>query len=294
MPRGPLALRRFELGSQRRMIGVLGVQQRGAQLEVALQLGAGGIGQPGFRYAGPGPCVAGPQGQRFFEAEQGPGKTLVIARAVGLAQLRVGPGGKRDAFHVRVILADRRLKVLHAGVALGRVRGHGPVRDVNQLAGLVGRLDIVAGGRQQAFLRRLAVVRAQAGGHFVEDAAQQVDVAGRADQVERTGDHLRRHVRRRASHALRAADKLRVPKAGRGQRQSPVHHQHLAEVAEHDVLGLQVAVHDAVGMRERDGVGHLHQDFEILGQRTRADDVRPGRPLHAFHRVEQRVVLVGP
>jgi hypothetical protein len=40
-------------------------------------------------------------------------------------------------------------------------------------------------------------------------------------------------------------------------RETPVHHQHLAVVAEHDVLGLQIAVDDALAVREGERVADL-------------------------------------
>ena len=77
----------------------------------------------------------------------------------------------------------------------------------------------------------------------------------------------------------------------RGKGDAPVHHQHFAEVAEHHVLGLQVAVDHAAGMGEGDRVGHAHQNPQVLGQRLLADDLRPGRAADPLHGVEQRAQL---
>ena len=55
-----------------------------------------------------------------------------------------------------------------------------------------------------------------------------------------------------------------VGELGRDPRQPPVHHQHFAEVAEHDVFGLQVAVNDAARVGERHGIGDAQQDAQVF------------------------------
>ena len=81
----------------------------------------------------------------------------------------------------------------------------------------------------------------------------------------------------------------RFAKLRRDQRQAPVHHQHFAVLAEHDVLGLEVAMNDAARVGEADGVGHLQQDFEVLWQRFLLPcTLTQGVPCDALHRIEQR------
>ncbi len=84
----------------------------------------------------------------------------------------------------------------------------------------------------------------------------------------------------------------RLAGLSRAQGQSPVHHQHLAIVTEHHVLRLQIPVNDAARMSEAYGVGHLHQDLKILGQRLPFHHAHPGRPLNALHRIEERPILI--
>ena len=79
----------------------------------------------------------------------------------------------------------------------------------------------------------------------------------------------------------------------RDAREAPVHHQHFAEVAEHDVLGLQIAMDDAVGVGERHRVGDAQQDAQVLVERLLLEHLVPGRALHALHRVEERAGVVG-
>ena len=88
------------------------------------------------------------------------------------------------------------------------------------------------------------------------------------------GGRARRIVRRRLDEA----------------RDPPVHDEHLAERADHDVLGLQVAVDHAVRVRERDGIADALEDAEALRQRhARRERVEP-RSVDPLHRVEDAAV----
>ena len=51
---------------------------------------------------------------------------------------------------------------------------------------------------------------------------------------------------------------------------APVHDEHLPERADHDVRRREVAVHDAVRVSERDGIGHAREQPEPLRQRRRS------------------------
>ncbi len=129
-------------------------------------------------------------------------------------------------------------------------------------------------------------MRRAAGDDVVQDRAQQVDIAGDADLGRLAHGHLGRHVGRRAGDI---GDRRRL---GDRERQAPVHQHHLAEIPEHHVLGFQVAVQHAAGVGKGDGVGHLHQDLQVLGQRLAPQVGVPGPPLDPLHRVEQRAILV--
>jgi len=49
-------------------------------------------------------------------------------------------------------------------------------------------------------------------------------------------------------------------------RQPPIHHQHFAVVAEHEVLGLQIAVDDSPAVRKGERVAHFLEDGEQRGE----------------------------
>ena len=273
---------------------VLGIQERQAQLEVGLGQGLPGVSQPGRRQAGLGPLVGIPQGQGLLEAEHRPGESLVVAAGLGPAQVVFRAGGQHDAFRVRLVLANRVLEIAHTLIAVGRLAGHGHERDRHQLAGLRDRHDLVLRRRQQALHHALAGMRLLARDDLEQDRSQQINVAGRPDPLERARGHLGGHVGRRAPHAAGLRDAARFAERRGRERQPPVHHQHFAEVAQHRVLGLDVAVHHSPGMGKADGIGHLHQDFEIFGQRLAGQHLAPGSALDPLHRIEQRAGLVGP
>ena len=49
--------------------------------------------------------------------------------------------------------------------------------------------------------------------------------------------------------------------------ETPVHHENFAELTQHDVFGLEIAMDDAAGVREADRIARAHQDVEVLGER---------------------------
>ena len=61
-------------------------------------------------------------------------------------------------------------------------------------------------------------------------------------------------------------------------RQAEVEHLHVAVGPDHDVLRLDVAVHDAGGMRGAERPRHLAADVDGRRQRLRRLDERPQRP----------------
>ncbi len=78
---------------------------------------------------------------------------------------------------------------------------------------------------------------------------------------------------------------------GAGPRDAPVHHVDLAELADHEVEGRQVAVHHAPRVGEGDRVAGPDQDLEQPDQRARLerpagqglDVVAQGLPLDELH-----------
>ena len=127
---------------------------------------------------------------------------------------------------------------------------------------------------------------------LVQDRAQQVDVAGLVDALDRAAGHFRRHVGRRAAQAVGLVHGVDVGELGRDPRQAPVHHQHFAVVAEHDVFRLQVAMNHAAGVGEGHRVGHAQQDAQVLVELLLVDHLVPRRAVDALHRVEQRAFVV--
>ena len=86
-------------------------------------------------------------------------------------------------------------------------------------------------------------------------------------------------------------------------REPPVHHEHFAELAHHDVLRLQVAVNHAARVRKRHGIAHLAEHPEqppdaVLLRRVRhavADVLEDGlqrAALHELHRVKRAALVV--
>ena len=105
-----------------------------------------------------------------------------------------------------------------------------------------------------------------------EQRAEREDVGAR-DRRRRASCLLRRHESRRADHR-------RLGIGAAVLRDAPVHHVDLAEAADHHVLGLQVAMHDAVRVRERDGIEDAAEHGQPVGerQRDRGPDRRAAGP----------------
>ncbi len=123
----------------------------------------------------------------------------------------------------------------------------------------------------------------------IEGRAQAVDVAGRADPVQVARGLLGAHVLRRPQRRAGAGQRGRIA-ADRDRRdrcpsphparaiddrlgEPPVDHERLAEPAEHDVVGLEVAVHDAAAVRVGDRVAGVDQ----AAQQPAEGDLAPAR-----------------
>ena len=119
-----------------------------------------------------------------------------------------------------------------------------------------------------------------AGQHFVEDRPEGKEIGPVIDRV--SADLFRRHVRRRAPGALRAARARRVVVGRRSLTSDPrdtkVQDLQPPVVGDHEVLGLEIHVHDVLGMRRREPVRHFNRVLDGLVDRQRpARHPRPER-----------------
>lgn len=164
------------------------------------------------------------------------------------------------------------------------VAGRGPEHELVQLDGHrrvddAGRRHGVVGVLVGDLHGLVALVRLLAGQHLVEHDAEGVDVA--AGVGDAPGHELGREVGDRAEQGRPGR---RVGRRGAGQTE--VADLDPAVVGEQDVLGLQVAVHDAGPVRRRETREHrLHdvhgllrrEDLVVLQQLAEGD---PGQVLH--------------
>ena len=115
-----------------------------------------------------------------------------------------------------------------------------------------------------------------AGGQLVEDHAQREDVAGERGRL--AADLLRGQIARRAEEALARLGEAELGRLVGAERAEPAEPAGQAEVedlhdllvADHHVLGLEVAVHDAGLVGGRHARGDLAGDREQLVERQRS------------------------
>ena len=121
-------------------------------------------------------------------------------------------------------------------------------------------------------LRRRAGEELCACEHLVEQAAEREHVGAAVDAL--AGDLLGRHVSERAEH-----DSLRRPRDGRPigpgdveplQREAEVENLDVAVAGQEDVLGLEIPVHDPLGVRGRQAVGDGGGDVDGFAPRQRS------------------------
>ncbi len=230
-------------------------------------------------------------------------------------------------------------ELARGGVAIGRVAGHGLVDDGAQLQAhralaALQRRRRPRGDRAEHGAHVAPSVGRDAREHVVEDGAERVHVRPLVDR--RAPGLLRGHVRGRAHHraghgqplggAVRRGARARRRRPfgirGAGRRsparvdrrlggeilgEAPVDDHRLAERADEDVGGLEVAVDDALAVRVGHGLGHRHHVREQpkpLRQRPRrrvgalsggavrggafgGEDVGERSPGDQLHRVEE-------
>ena len=115
-----------KLPGERRLLRIFGVEQRQTEVVVTLAISAVGVFE--LHVDEPRLCagVALPERQGLFVREQRPREIAVVVGRAGFFEFFRGPGRQRDAFGVRLVVADRFLKDAHRGIALGRIGGHRP------------------------------------------------------------------------------------------------------------------------------------------------------------------------
>ena len=127
----------------------------------------------------------------------------------------------------------------------------------------------------------------RAGAELVDDEAERVEIAARVDRLALA--LLGRHVRRRAEDRARARAEVRLRPVKRA-RDPEVEHLDVVALAvaieQHDVLGLEIAVHDAVRLRapqrardlegDRDGARRCHAAHarQLVAQRLPLEELR--------------------
>ena len=132
-------------------------------------------------------------------------------------------------------------------------------------------------------------------GQLVEHDAQGEEVAGAAGGL---GPRLLGgHVPDRAQHSARVGHRGgsglgRMAEGGDGSSQAEIDDLGIVVVPHHDVLGLDIPVHDPCGMGRGQRLGHLADEVHQLGQGGMPGGERPQRPaLDQFHD-EVRLALV--
>ncbi len=137
----------------------------------------------------------------------------------------------------------------------------------------------------------------RAGQHLVGHHAERVDVAARIERF--AGELLGAHVGRRAEHHALLSELLLLLRVRRFAPSRDAEVEHLDEVClpraigEDDVLGLQVAMDDALLVRLVERSAHLLHDLERALRRHRSaafDDLVQGLALDELHRDVERAV----
>ena len=227
-------------------------------------------------------------------ADHGRARALA-ARLAGGHRDRGGRGSGRGRGHARRPHAAQRLGLLrplvpvhvvqigeHVGravVAAGRVLHEHPIDDLGDRRGHAQdrrhlgeprRLPEQVAGHDR--LQRVADERRDAGEHLVRDHAQRVDIGAVVD-VPRAVDLLGRHVVRRADHRAGLGQLLARALGPDELRDPEVEQLHLdaaVDVLEPDVVGLEIAVDEALVVRRLERAQRLLEDRERLGPRQRA------------------------
>ncbi len=131
--------------------------------------------------------------------------------------------------------------------------------------------------------RVLAVERHAADEALIGDHAERIDVGA---PIEPLGARLlRAHVMRRADGHSGARELA----ARRRLRDSEIRDHRQPVLVEHDVVGLDVAVHDAALVRVREGARHLDEDLTDLARGERAARGQHGRQWLAAQKLHDEI-----
>ncbi|MCO5165167.1 MAG: hypothetical protein M9894_02210 [Planctomycetes bacterium] len=206
------------------------------------------------------------------------------------------------------VVGERR----RAGVAGGRVgreRAGGDRLELRRDARVARprQLDFAAAGPVEDQERRVARHGRLPREHAREHGAEREHVGRRADvlpprllgrhEAERAQERalLREGARPLEQRGELGPDRLvLLARLAQVAREAPVHHQHLAEGADHDVLGLEVAVDHALAVRVGHRLRHLHERLEEVARLARPPPppLEGGRQRAAVDRAHEQVVLI--
>jgi hypothetical protein len=234
----------------------------------------------------------------------------IAGRERGASGLELGLGELLAQRDVAIAIEE----LLHgvAELARGRVtiasftlrRAHADRIKLGRHVGLVHRGARVDRSDRHLSRRGSALVQWSECEQFEQDAAERVDIGATieflaAEQV--FGRHVARGAEERAgTRAAERGDIVELDTARRDDdaRDAPVEDVDLAEVAEHDVRRLEVAVNDAAGVRELDRETDIDERAQVLSPlrgRVGSCECRgqrgAGEPLHHEERVTVFVVL---
>ncbi|MFT3774796.1 MAG: hypothetical protein QM820_56325 [Minicystis sp.] len=198
----------------------------------------------------------------------------------------VGGGQLLALLHVAVAFEealDGVVQLARGGVAILGVERRGLDADGHDLGGnsagegALGDLRIaLAEGGVVDGVEALALVERLEREHLEEDDAERVDVGARVELIDLAAELLGRHVAGRAHDLadlrlrLRAGgdDALVGILAGGDLGEAPVEQVHLAEITEHDVAGLEIAVQHAARVGEGDREADAAEGGEELAARV--------------------------
>ncbi len=213
------------------------------------------------------------------------GLLLFVAGIVARASQRAEPlellfaaPGHAVGVTTPALRTERVTQLVDAREALGRVALHRADDDRGELHRHAAR-QLRLGERDGAddLEQRVTAVRRLTGRDLVKNRAEEVDV-GALGWRRAAAEHLGRHVVRRSRHHRRVG-RDRQPARGvvvRHDGEAPIDDVDLAERADHDVLGLEVAVQHTAAVSEAHRVAHLERDTdvpleEIVGAEARGD-----------------------